>query len=310
MGRGWCRADPTPGSRPRARTKSEESTKLLDVNGPPRRSRSPRRASPRPSSSISFRPAAERAADGSRSQSRDGNEAEVTLRFQLQSEEEKVHLAQSKVPGAAGGGGPVGSPQRAALTHVPRHSPACPPAPAVRRHAGGAARAAAAVPSQSAGAGAADGGAAPVPRRDPAPQRHRALRRAGRWHRGPVPRGACGMLLGCQPVPTSTSSPTPPQAQETPAGSPVHLCPAWPCMSPSPPDGRGAQPGAHEHPLPTPSNLSVSLLSSPGPLPAPGLPLPPTPQPRPTAGAPVLSLPLVGLVVIAALLWCWWAETS
>ncbi|XP_059581621.1 coiled-coil domain-containing protein 136 isoform X3 [Alligator mississippiensis] len=80
----------------RARTKSEESTKLLDVNGPPRRSRSPRRASPRPSSSISFRPAAERAADGSRSQSRDGNEAEVTLRFQLQSEEEKVHLAQSK----------------------------------------------------------------------------------------------------------------------------------------------------------------------------------------------------------------------
>ncbi|XP_014380144.2 coiled-coil domain-containing protein 136 [Alligator sinensis] len=90
------RADPTPGSRPRARTKSEESTKLLDVDGPPRRSRSPRRASPRPSSSISFRPAAERAADGTRAQSRDGNEAEVTLRFQLQSEGEKVHLAQSK----------------------------------------------------------------------------------------------------------------------------------------------------------------------------------------------------------------------
>ncbi|XP_032658073.1 coiled-coil domain-containing protein 136 isoform X2 [Chelonoidis abingdonii] len=30
----------------------------------------------------------------------------------------------------------------------------------------------------------------------------------------------------------------------------------------------------------------------------------------PTPDAPVISLPLIGLVVIVALLWCWWAETS
>ncbi|XP_007469749.1 PREDICTED: coiled-coil domain-containing protein 136 isoform X2 [Lipotes vexillifer] len=32
----------------------------------------------------------------------------------------------------------------------------------------------------------------------------------------------------------------------------------------------------------------------------------PSPAPKP----PIFSLPLVGLVVISALLWCWWAETS
>uniref|UniRef100_A0A8C8SLW9 Coiled-coil domain containing 136 n=1 Tax=Pelusios castaneus TaxID=367368 RepID=A0A8C8SLW9_9SAUR len=31
---------------------------------------------------------------------------------------------------------------------------------------------------------------------------------------------------------------------------------------------------------------------------------------RPAPDAPVISLPLIGLVVLVALLWCWWAETS
>ncbi|KAG8138533.1 hypothetical protein E2320_004417 [Naja naja] len=30
----------------------------------------------------------------------------------------------------------------------------------------------------------------------------------------------------------------------------------------------------------------------------------------PTPGSPTISLPLIGLIVIVALLWCWWAETS
>ncbi|XP_025028012.1 coiled-coil domain-containing protein 136-like isoform X1 [Python bivittatus] len=30
----------------------------------------------------------------------------------------------------------------------------------------------------------------------------------------------------------------------------------------------------------------------------------------PAPGSPTISLPLIGLVVIVALLWCWWAETS
>ncbi|XP_008844602.1 coiled-coil domain-containing protein 136 isoform X9 [Nannospalax galili] len=33
-------------------------------------------------------------------------------------------------------------------------------------------------------------------------------------------------------------------------------------------------------------------------------------QPSPAPDPPIFSLPLVGLVVISALLWCWWAETS
>jgi hypothetical protein len=33
-------------------------------------------------------------------------------------------------------------------------------------------------------------------------------------------------------------------------------------------------------------------------------------QPSPAPNPPIFSLPLVGLVVISALLWCWWAETS
>ncbi|XP_039328685.1 coiled-coil domain-containing protein 136 isoform X9 [Saimiri boliviensis] len=33
-------------------------------------------------------------------------------------------------------------------------------------------------------------------------------------------------------------------------------------------------------------------------------------QSSPTPDPPIFSLPLVGLVVISALLWCWWAETS
>ncbi|XP_012644616.1 coiled-coil domain-containing protein 136 isoform X3 [Microcebus murinus] len=33
-------------------------------------------------------------------------------------------------------------------------------------------------------------------------------------------------------------------------------------------------------------------------------------QPSPTPDPPIFSLPLVGLVVISALLWCWWAEMS
>ncbi|XP_053409510.1 coiled-coil domain-containing protein 136 isoform X2 [Nycticebus coucang] len=33
-------------------------------------------------------------------------------------------------------------------------------------------------------------------------------------------------------------------------------------------------------------------------------------KPSPTPDPPIFSLPLVGLVVISALLWCWWAETS
>lgn len=33
-------------------------------------------------------------------------------------------------------------------------------------------------------------------------------------------------------------------------------------------------------------------------------------QSSPTPNPPIFSLPLVGLVVISALLWCWWAETS
>uniref|UniRef100_A0A8C9J0Z3 Coiled-coil domain containing 136b n=1 Tax=Panthera tigris altaica TaxID=74533 RepID=A0A8C9J0Z3_PANTA len=33
-------------------------------------------------------------------------------------------------------------------------------------------------------------------------------------------------------------------------------------------------------------------------------------QPSPAPEPPIFSLPLVGLVVISALLWCWWAETS
>ncbi|XP_045711695.1 coiled-coil domain-containing protein 136 isoform X6 [Phyllostomus hastatus] len=33
-------------------------------------------------------------------------------------------------------------------------------------------------------------------------------------------------------------------------------------------------------------------------------------QPSPAPSPPIFSLPLVGLVVISALLWCWWAETS
>ncbi|XP_006896125.1 PREDICTED: coiled-coil domain-containing protein 136 isoform X2 [Elephantulus edwardii] len=35
-----------------------------------------------------------------------------------------------------------------------------------------------------------------------------------------------------------------------------------------------------------------------------------TTQPSPAPDPPIFSLPLVGLVVISALLWCWWAETS
>ncbi|XP_028929792.1 coiled-coil domain-containing protein 136 isoform X4 [Ornithorhynchus anatinus] len=35
-----------------------------------------------------------------------------------------------------------------------------------------------------------------------------------------------------------------------------------------------------------------------------------TTQPPPAPDPPIFSLPLVGLVVISALLWCWWAETS
>ncbi|XP_059113464.1 coiled-coil domain-containing protein 136 isoform X5 [Peromyscus eremicus] len=33
-------------------------------------------------------------------------------------------------------------------------------------------------------------------------------------------------------------------------------------------------------------------------------------QPSPAPDPPIFSLPLVGLVVISALLWCWWAETA
>ncbi|XP_070279959.1 coiled-coil domain-containing protein 136 isoform X5 [Myotis yumanensis] len=33
-------------------------------------------------------------------------------------------------------------------------------------------------------------------------------------------------------------------------------------------------------------------------------------QPSPAPNPPIFSLPLVGLVIISALLWCWWAETS
>ncbi|XP_036282230.1 coiled-coil domain-containing protein 136 isoform X7 [Pipistrellus kuhlii] len=33
-------------------------------------------------------------------------------------------------------------------------------------------------------------------------------------------------------------------------------------------------------------------------------------QPSPVPHPPIFSLPLVGLVIISALLWCWWAETS
>ncbi|XP_048193888.1 coiled-coil domain-containing protein 136 isoform X9 [Perognathus longimembris pacificus] len=33
-------------------------------------------------------------------------------------------------------------------------------------------------------------------------------------------------------------------------------------------------------------------------------------EPSPVPNPPIFSLPLVGLVVISALLWCWWAETS
>ncbi|XP_048193894.1 coiled-coil domain-containing protein 136 isoform X15 [Perognathus longimembris pacificus] len=33
-------------------------------------------------------------------------------------------------------------------------------------------------------------------------------------------------------------------------------------------------------------------------------------KPSPVPNPPIFSLPLVGLVVISALLWCWWAETS
>nr|KAF6469085.1 coiled-coil domain containing 136 [Molossus molossus] len=35
-----------------------------------------------------------------------------------------------------------------------------------------------------------------------------------------------------------------------------------------------------------------------------------TEKPSPAPNPPIFSLPLVGLVVISALLWCWWAETS
>ncbi|KAM5255130.1 coiled-coil domain-containing protein 136 isoform 12-T12 [Ctenodactylus gundi] len=42
------------------------------------------------------------------------------------------------------------------------------------------------------------------------------------------------------------------------------------------------------------------------PLPKCGL----IPKPSPAPDSPFFSLPLVGLVVISALLWCWWAETS
>ncbi|TFJ96480.1 O-succinylhomoserine sulfhydrylase [Platysternon megacephalum] len=89
----------------RSRSRSEESHKSTesDVTHPPvRRTLSPRRASPRLSGSVSFKtvddirtistPSCKKEPPSQAEES----DADLSLRFQLQSEEEKVHLAQSK----------------------------------------------------------------------------------------------------------------------------------------------------------------------------------------------------------------------
>ncbi|KAH1185408.1 coiled-coil domain-containing protein 136 isoform X1 [Mauremys mutica] len=89
----------------RSRSRSEESRKSTesDVTHPQvRRTLSPRRASPRLSGSVSFKSVDDMRTISTPSCKKEPlsqaeeSDSELSLRFQLQSEEEKVHLAQSK----------------------------------------------------------------------------------------------------------------------------------------------------------------------------------------------------------------------
>ncbi|XP_075781026.1 coiled-coil domain-containing protein 136 isoform X2 [Pelodiscus sinensis] len=90
--------------RYRARSRSEESHKSTDsdvAHLPVRRTLSPRRGSPRLSGSVSFKTEDDiktiRAPTRKEPPSQEEeSDSELSLRFQIQSQEEKVHLAQSK----------------------------------------------------------------------------------------------------------------------------------------------------------------------------------------------------------------------